>query len=200
MRTRLDNPFYQVFRVLGTPIFKLYYNPKIVDRKNIPKKGPFILCGNHRHFMDQFPVVIAVNKTIHWMSKKEYFDGHFKWFFKLTGCISVDRNKHDGSSKKVALSYLNDGGIIGMFPEGTRNKTKKALLPFKKGAIRMAKEAGCPIIPFAVNGDFKFRSKNLIVRFGTPIIVDKNQDTNQALEKLKNAILSLQNKNYEAMN
>lgn len=190
-----SNFFYQALRVLLTPLFKLYYNVKIIDKEFIPKNGAFIICGNHLNVMDQFPVIASTSRTIHWLSKKEYFDGKHRWFFIITRCISVDRGKHDGKAKSEAINYLMKNEAIGLFPEGTRNKTNKELLDFKKGAVKMAKETNSQIIPFAVNGDFKFRSKNLVVRFGKPIIVKESDDLEEANTKLRNEILKLQRMN-----
>lgn len=194
-----NNPiFYRILRFIATPFFKLYYNPKIINKEVIPKNGAVLLCGNHLHFMDQFPVIASTRRTIHWMSKKEYFEGKHKLFFKLVGCISVDREAHNGVAKKEALKYLKEGSAVGLFPEETRNRTDNELLPFKKGAAKMAKEMSCPIIPFAVTGDYKFRSKNLIVRFGNPIIINKDKNIDEATEELRNEILYLQRKNYKS--
>lgn len=192
------NPvFYRVLRFVLTPIFKFYYNPKIINKEVIPKKGAILLCGNHLHFMDQFPVIVATTRTIHWMSKKEYFEGKHKLFFKLVGCISVDRTAHNGVAKANAIEYLKMNSAVGLFPEGTRNRTKSELLPFKKGAVKMAREVNCPIIPFAVTGDYKFRSKNLIVRFGNPISVSNEKTIEEATDELRCEILSLQRENYK---
>ena len=186
-----NNFIYHILRIICTPIFKLWYNPKIINREVIPKDEPFIVCGNHRHFMDQFPVIISTKRTIHWLSKKEYFDGKFKFFFKSVGCIKVDRSIHDGSAKKKALKYLNRNEAIGLFPEGTRNKTNKDLLEFKKGAVRMAKEANVVIIPFAITGKFCFRSSDLTLRFGKPFYVNDTEDDEIATERLRKTILKL---------
>ncbi|MDD6878732.1 MAG: lysophospholipid acyltransferase family protein [bacterium] len=185
------NFVYQLFRILGTPLFKLWYNPKIINKEVIPKKGGFIVCGNHLHFLDQFPVIISTRRTIHWLSKKEYFEGKHSWFYKSVGCISVDRDAHDGKARIKALKYLKEGEAIGIFPEGTRNKTNKELLKFKKGAVRMAQETSAPIIPFARIGKFKFRSKDLVLVFGNPIYVEKKDDIEEANNRLKNEILRL---------
>lgn len=192
-----SNFVYQLLRILLTPIFVFWYNPKIINKKVIPKKGSFIVCGNHRHFMDQFPVVISTTKTIHWLSKKEYFDGKYKLFFKSVGCISVDRAKHDGKALSKALKCLKKGEAVGLFPEGTRNKTNEVLLEFKKGAVKMAQETNSPIIPFAITGDFKFRSKNLTLIFGNPLYVNKNEDLNSANKRLRNEILRLIDSNNQ---
>ena len=119
------------------------------------------------------------------MAKKEYFDSKMAWFFKATGCISVDRSKKDEVAKEAALNILKSGGAVGLFPEGTRNKTKEFLLPFKFGTVSMAKKTDATIIPFGLTGDYKFRSKNLTIRYGKPFKVDNLslEEANNKLEK-----------------
>lgn len=166
--------FYHLGKLIIIPLFKLYYNPKIVNKEYIPKKGPIVIAGNHKHLYDQFLVIGATNRGIHYMAKKEYFDNKkTKWFFKSAGCISVDRKNHDTNAKNMALDVLKDNGAIGIFPEGTRNKTEEILLPFKYGAISMASKTNSTIVPFAITGDYKFRSKNLKITFLEPFKVDK---------------------------
>jgi 1-acyl-sn-glycerol-3-phosphate acyltransferase len=191
---------YRLLRPILGPMFKWYYNVKIINKDVIPKNGPIILCGNHLNFKDQFPVIISTKRVIHWLSKREYFDGPNRWFFKFVGCISVDRSIHDKSAKDSALAYLNDGFAIGLFPEGTRNKTNATLLPFKFGAVSMAQKSNATIIPFAVTGDYKFRSKNTIVRFGKPMTVGKDQDLDSVNNDLRNEVLELQRLNYKETN
>ena len=113
------------------------------------------------------------------MAKKEYFDNKkTAWFFKRTGCISVDRKNKDEHAKECAIEVLKDGGAIGLFPEGTRNKTKEFLLPFKFGAVSMAKKTDSYLVPFGITGDYKFRSKNLVIRYGKPFkVTDLELDT-----------------------
>lgn len=130
------------------------------------------------------------------MAKKEYFDSKMAWFFKATGCISVDRSKKDEVAKEQAIKILNDGGAIGLFPEGTRNKTNNFLLPFKFGAVSMAKKTGATIVPFGLTGDYKFRSKNLIARFGEPFKVE-NMSLEEANDKLYHEIEQLMKENLK---
>lgn len=191
----MSSKYYRILRFITKPGFLIYYNPKIINKKYIPQKGSFIVCGNHLNFKDQFPVIMSTNRVIHWLAKKEHFEGKFGFFFKNTGCISVDRNAHDGKAKKKALKYLKRGEAIGIFPEGTRNRTDKELLEFKMGAVKMAQEMEVPIIPFAINGKFKFRSKDLVLRFGKPIYVCKGDNLERANNKLRGTILRLQRMN-----
>lgn len=189
---------YKIGKVLIGPVFMFYYNPKIIGIDNIPLDGSILIVGNHKHAFDQFPTIISVKRGIHYMAKKEYFDKKFsKWIFEHVGCIPVNRSKKDKKAVEAALSVLKDGGAIGLFPEGTRNKTDKFLLPFKFGTVSMAKKTGATIVPFGLTGDYKFRSNNLVIRYGKPFKVD-NMTMEEANKKLYNEIEMLMKENLKS--
>ena len=188
---------YKLLTPLMRLLFRIYYNPKIINKEVIPDKGPIIIAGNHKHIYDQCPVIMSTKRPIHYMAKKEYFDGHIAFFFKFVGCIPVNRQIKDENAKNIALEVLNNNGAIGIFPEGTRNKTKdKFLLPFKYGAVSMAKKTNATIIPFGITGDYKFRSKNLTIRYGNPFKVN-NIDLSTANDKLYKEIERLMKENLK---
>lgn len=195
-KDKLPSWGYRFFRPILGPIYKFYYNPKIYNKEYIPKDGPILIAGTHKHIMDQCNVIVSTKRVVHYMAKKEYFDGKMAWFFKTVGCISVNRQIHDEDAKSSALEVLNDGGAIGIFPEGTRNKTDKFLLPFKFGTVSMAKKTGATIVPFGITGDYKFRSKNLKVRFGKPFKVD-DMELEEANKKLEEAVAELMKENLK---
>jgi len=190
------NPFcYKLFKLILGPIFKFYYNPKVIGKENIPKTGSILVVGNHVHLMDQCVPILSTKRVINYMAKKEYFDNKkTAWFFKSAGCISVDRRKKDENAVSTALEVLENGGAIGLFPEGTRNRTKDLLLPFKFGAVSMANKTDSYLVPFGISGEYKFRSKNLVVEFGKPFKV-KNNDLESANKKLEKEIRKLILKN-----
>lgn len=200
MKKNLSTWGYKIFKPILGPIFKLYYNPKIINADVIPKEGPILIVGNHKHIMDQCSVIISTKRIVHYMAKKEYFDGKFAWFFRAGGCISVDREAHDGVAKGEAIDVLKQGGAIGLYPEGTRIKTKeKLLLDFKYGTVSMADKTDATIVPYAITGDYKFRSKNLMIRFGKPFKVE-NGDKEKAHQKLRKEIEKLIYENLKATN
>ena len=170
--------------------FRLWYNPKIIGANNIPKTGAIIICANHKHVMDQCPILISTKRMVHYMAKKEYFDGKFAWFFKMAGCISVNRSIKDTEASNKALELLKNGYAVGLFPEGTRNKTKEKLLPFKFGAVSMAKKTDATIVPVGITGEYKFRSKDLTIKIGKPFKID-NMTLEEANNLLKDKILEL---------
>jgi len=186
-----NTPFlYKLSKIVLGPIFKLYYNPKIEGKENIPLDGSIVIAGNHKHLYDQCLTILSTKRCIHYMAKREYFDNKkVAWFFKGCGCISVDRKRKDPKAKEQALEVLNNDGAIGIFPEGTRNRTKELLLPFKYGTVSLASKTNSYIVPFAITGSYKFRSKDLKVIIGKPYKI-KNNLTDEN-EKLRNTIIKL---------
>ena len=186
---------YRVGRFILGPIFKFYYNPKIINKELLNVDGPVLIVGNHKHLYDQCLTIVATKRYIKYMAKKEYFDSKkTKWFFDLVGCIPVDRSKKDMEASKAAIDWLKAGGAIGLFPEGTRNKTDAFLLDFKFGTVSMAQKTSATIIPFGITGDYKFRSKNLKIRYGKPFKVD-DMTLVEANDLLYNTVKSLMEEN-----
>ena len=171
MKNKEHKFWYSFFKIILGWFFLLYYRPKIKNKQVIPKKGPVIICGNHIHLFDQCFPILSTKRMIHYMAKKEHFESRFGWFFKLSGCISVNRNVHDQKAKDKALDVLNQGYVLGIFPEGTRNKTKEILQPLKFGAVSLAKKTDAVIVPYAITGKYKFWNNKLKATFGTPFKV-----------------------------
>ena len=172
-------------------LFKFYYPFKVENKNVVPSEGPILLCGNHIHIMDQCLPIMCTKRPVHYMAKIEYFQSaKTRWFFKMAGCIPVNRQIKDESAKSAAIDVLNKGLALGIFPEGTRNKTKELLQPFKFGAVSMAKKTDATIVPFAITGTYKFRTKDLKVTFGTPFKVG-DMELEEANELLYNEILGM---------
>ncbi|MBR3779709.1 MAG: 1-acyl-sn-glycerol-3-phosphate acyltransferase [Clostridia bacterium] len=185
---------FKLLSPLLLTLFKLYYSPKVFGKGNIPKKGAVVICSNHKHVLDQCLAAMATHRAINYMAKSEYFKGSFAWFFKLTGCICVNRNGHDEEAKASANAVLENGGALGIFPEGTRNKTDDLLGQFKFGAASLACKNEAMMVPVAVTGEYKFRSKTLASRIGKPFST-KGMTVEEANKKLHDEIVKLINEN-----
>ena len=184
---------YKVLQPLFRPLFKLYYNPTIINKEYIPKEGRAVIAGNHKHALDPILVDTCTKRVVHTLAKKDLHDGKFGWFFRAIGTIPVDLHaEHNKDALNSAVDYLNNDKVINLSPEGKRNFTKEILLPFKYGAVVMAKRTNSKIIPYSITGDYKFRSKNLKIVFGKPIDISKLsiEEANKLLYKrIKKLIL-----------
>lgn len=181
---------YPVLRPLFTIIFKVLYRPKIINKELIPRTGSIILAGNHKHALDPISIAVCTKRTIHFLAKKELYRGINFIFFNLVGTLPVDRKNKNAKTIGAAEKMLNDGGVIGIFPEGTRNRTKDKLLPFKKGAVSFAKNTDSFIVPFAITGKYKIFRKSLTITIGKPYKVN-DESIEVANDVLKDKIYNL---------
>ena len=181
---------YKVIRTLGYPIFLLLYRPQFVGRENIPNEGGVILAGNHTNNLDAAIMLAGPKRVVHMLAKKELFKSKISnRFFRSMGCIPVDRSIHDENAKGEAVSVLENGEVIGIFPEGTVNRTDKIILPFKYGAVSFAKKTNSYIVPFTITGKYKLFRKSIKITYEKPYKV--NVDLEIENEKLMNIISNM---------
>lgn len=182
---------YKIFRPIISILFRLYYTPTIIDKSYIPKDKPAVIAGNHIHALDPLLVGVCTKRVLHSLSKKELHDGRFGFLFKWLGTIPVDL--HAASNKEAlaeAIEMLNQGKLVGVSPEAKRNYTDQLLLPFKFGAVSMVQKTGSMIVPYAITGDYHFRSKNLKIVFGKPLDIS-NMNLEEANSLLYQTIKNL---------
>lgn len=183
-----DVMLYKILRPIVTLLFKLVYRPKIIGIKNIPKSGRIILAGNHTNYFDCLLLISSTKRNIHFLAKKELFKGLKKILFSNLGLIPVDRKRKNESALNDAYKYLNNDKVIGIFPEGTIGKN--GILPFKIGAVKMARETDSLIIPFKITGKYKLFFNDLKIQFGEPISI-KSNDLEYENIKLRNKVVRM---------
>ena len=190
---------YNFYKAVLGILFKICYRPKFYNKEYIPEEGPIILAGNHFHLFDQNLVILSTKRIIRYMAKIEYFENKkTAWFFKSVGSIPVNRKIKDEEAKNEAMKALKDNQALGIFPEGTRNKTNEFLLPFKFGTVSMAQKSGAQIVPFAITGEYKMFKKNYLnIRFGKPFKVPKEMSLEEANNKLYTEVSKLKKKGLE---
>lgn len=175
------------FALLWIPI-RLFYPVKVVGKNNLPKKKGYVLTCNHYSNLDPILLDIYLNKKIRFLAKKELFKKKFVGFcLKRFGGFPVDREKPGVSSFKFALNVLKENKILGIFPEGTRNKNIEAegIMQLKNGAIVFASKGESQIIPIVIYKKPKVFRKNYIL-IGEPIELvgeDKKRLTHEEQEQ-----------------
>lgn len=132
------------------------------------------------------------------MAKKELFESKFtNFFFRNMGCIPVNRSIHDKDAKNEAVEVLKNNEVLGIFPEGTVNKTNEIVLPFKYGAVSFAKKTNAYIVPFAITGKYKIFRRSIKITYGKPYKVkqDLEVENNRLMNTVKRMIKEGNDKN-----
>ena len=184
------NIVYYIIKPIYTILLKIIFRPKVLGKENIPEDGALIFAGNHKHAVDPTMVMMSTKRIVHYMAKEELFRGLHGLLFKKIGLIKVYRGRSNPNAVIEAEKVLNNGGTIGIFPEGTRNKGEEELLKFRHGAVAIAKKTKIPILPFAIKNKYKIFRRSVVLEFGKPIDVS-NMEAEEANEYLRNEVLRI---------
>jgi len=164
-----DPKFYRFFaRPIITFLIKLVFRPKYLGLENIPKSGKIVLAGNHTNNIDCWLLISCTKRCIHFLAKDSLNKGLKGYMFRGMGIIPDNRKIHDKGALNNAINGLNEGKCIGIFPEGTINRTDDIIMPFKIGAVKMAYDTDSYIIPFTIKGKYKIFNNGLTVEFLKP--------------------------------
>jgi len=159
------------------------------ELEKIPRTGPLIVYTNHTGSIEVPLVFVLLQpRPLTGLAKVETWDNVFMaWLFNLWGAIPIRRGEADMEAMRKALDSLKAGYILGISPEGTRNKNGK-LLKGHPGIVALALHSGAPILPLAHWGGEEFKTKlkgfkrtDFHVRVGKPFLIQTN---GQRIDKL----------------
>lgn len=167
--------------------------------EKVPEEGAYILCANHKNYLDAIALVSTNKRKVYFLAKEELFHHRIlNWIGHVFDVIPVKRGKQDLDSMKRSLGVLRKGELLGLFPEGTRKGIAKNG-KVKNGAAFMALRTGAPVIPVGIQGSFRPFTK-VRLNYGKPIdfkeYVSKNPDKEvleQASKQIMDAIIMLTN-------
>lgn len=186
-----------LYRVIRRPLgaaFKAIFKPVIVGKRYIPESGRIILAGNHTNYLDCILVGCATKRCVHFLAKDELMKGPLKYIFKGMGIIPVNRRTKDKAAFESAIATLNDEKLIGIFPEGTINRTEDIIMPFKFGAVKMSRDAKTDIVPFVITGKYKAFERSVKIRFFEPLKPESDlEEANERLMKIVSDELKKEN-------
>jgi 1-acyl-sn-glycerol-3-phosphate acyltransferase len=179
--------FYERVKKPTKFCFDKLFCPKYVGLNNIPK-APYILAGNHTSMLDIPLLMCGLDDQINFMAKEELFKQKLiARFLEKMNAFPVKRGKMDLAAVRHAALVLKDGGVLGIFPEGTRNKGRE-LLQFQGGTEAIAKMADVPVVPFGISGEYKLRG-NVTLAIGEPLTPEVlKQDPELLRNKVKELI------------
>ncbi|MCX4668281.1 1-acyl-sn-glycerol-3-phosphate acyltransferase [Streptomyces sp. NBC_01381] len=147
----------EVGRRIGVGLMYGLWKPRVLGAWKVPAAGPAILAVNHSHNVDGPMVMGTAPRPTHFLIKKEAFIGPLDPFLRRIGQLKVDREIADRTAITRALGVLEDGGVLGIFPEGTRGEGDFASL--RAGLAYFAVRSGAPIVPVAVLGSTEKRGR-----------------------------------------
>ena len=179
--------------------YRIAFGLKIEGRENVPRHGFCIAASNHVSAIDPFLVCYAVGRPIAYMAKIELFQKKImRLFLDMLGAFAVNREKLSPSTIKTAHAIKYTDWLLGIFPQGTREKDDN-MDNVNKGFASFAKTLKCDILPIAITGVSKeqrkiFRS-HMKIKIGKPIKYTQNVEEMIALWSKKVMELIEGNKN-----
>lgn len=203
---------YFVGRAILRPLLWLVYRPKVRGKRNVPRRGPLLIAGNHLSSWDTIFIPVAAPRPVQFLTKSSYFTGEgrigaFKrWFFTSVGGVPVVRaaGRDARGALEAGSSILRAGSAFCVFPEGTRSRDGK-LHKGHTGATWMALDTGAQVVPVGLIGTDTTRAfrhflpghRRLELRFGAPIDLSDLRELpggrarNEATERIMAAIAQL---------
>lgn len=185
-----ENRFFRVVRGAIRPLAAVIFPVKAEGLENLPAEGALLLCCNHISLLDPVLVACAMRRPISFIAKRELFKTRLgKWFFEKLGMVSVDRGASDLQAMRVCLGVLNEGGALGIFPQGHRyrNDEKHEL---QTGAAMMAIRSRATVV--TVNISHPLRAfRRTYIRFHRPLdLSDVTRANSEALLEVTHRIAS----------
>ncbi|WP_445330588.1 lysophospholipid acyltransferase family protein [Streptomyces sp. GSL17-111] len=144
-------------RRIGIGLMNGLWRPRVLGAWRIPASGPVILAVNHAHNIDGPMLMGTCPRPVHFLIKREAYVGPLGRFLDAIGQVPVDRSTADRAAVTAALGVLERGGVLGIFPEGSRGAGDFAAL--RAGLAYFAVRSGAPVVPVAVLGSSGRRSR-----------------------------------------
>jgi 1-acyl-sn-glycerol-3-phosphate acyltransferase len=143
---------YRLSKVIVRSILRIAFGFRVEGAEYEPATGPVVVVSNHVSDLDPLVVGASLRRRVGFMAKHELFRHPLlRWWITACGAFPVRRGEPDRQALRAAHAVLSRGGVLVMFPEGTRGRGR-ALRPPEPGAAVLALRTGAAILPVAVLG------------------------------------------------
>lgn len=167
---RKPHRIYSLMRPFANILLKARYKIVYIGQENLPEGGGYIIAANHITALDPVMISVGCKIPLHFMAKSEVFK--FKpigWAMTQLNAFPVDRSKFDENAINYAINIVNDGNVLGIFPEGTRSPDFTPQKG-KGGTCYIAKVCKCDVVPVSIyTSDRAKAGTKITIRFGQPI-------------------------------
>ncbi len=173
--------WYSLWRLIVTVLCLIAFRLRVEGREHEPRQGPFIAAVNHASAVDPLLTAVSLRRRAHYMAKADVLTIPVlsAWLTSL-GTFPIRRGEPDRKALRRAFQILEHGGVLVMWPEGTRSRDGR-LQAAEPGAARIALRMGVPVLPIAIAGSYRVLPKGarwpkfvpVTVRVGPPLHVPK---------------------------
>ena len=159
---------------IGWPV-RLFTRARALGLENVPKTGGAVYAVNHLHWIDIPLIGLLSPRTVYFVAKAEAANFPvLGGFLRLHGAIAIHRGESDREAVRRMRDEARAGHVVGLFVEGTRQKTGRPGVA-QPGAAMVGMQEGVPVIPVAIYGTQFWKPGNFrrcTVRFGEPLRFD----------------------------
>jgi len=135
--------------------FTLLFRFRAWGVENVPREGGALLVANHQSFLDPPAVGLALSRVVHYVARASLFRFPFLgWLLREQRAIPIERGAGDLAAIRAAVDVLRRGGLLALFPEGTRSRDG-SVGAFQPGFAVVAARARAPVVPVAIDGAFE---------------------------------------------
>ena len=153
-RPWLARAWYQSVRFVCITWFCAQGGLRATGRQHMPESGGALLVSNHLSYLDVFILGMPLNRPLNYVARSTLFLPGLRSFIRSVGGFPIQRDGMGASGLKETLRRLRRGGIVVLFPEGTRT-TDGRLGPLKSGIAVLAEKGRVPVVPAAIAGTFE---------------------------------------------
>lgn len=169
--------WYEFLRVFVWFSSMFYFRLRVEGEHNVPSAGPVLLIANHQSHLDPPLVGVGARRHLHYVARKSLFKfAPFRWLITSLDAIPLDRDGMGLEGMKQTMKRLKAGGIVIIFPEGTRTPNGE-IQEFKAGFLTLARRTNAILLPVGIAGPYQcwprtqnYPSRGTVnIEFGQPI-------------------------------
>lgn len=170
-------PVYRLTWLSCRAYYRLWHRWRVLNPERVPATGPVIIAANHGSYLDPPLIGSGVPRPINYLARESLFRfPGFGWYLRRLNCVPVDRDGAGAAGLKGILDRLHDGGVVILFPEGTRTADGK-FQPARAGVGLTVIKSDAPVVPVRVFGTFEAWHRNqklprpyrVAVKYGLPM-------------------------------